>query len=281
MQSPPVAVSSPIRRFLGASHILGRLSAFGLGIICFCATTFAIDFETAKKEAGRLNETKEGAAYMDKCQDFLHKYISSGMDACGAKFPDTKEPALIAFVVTADGHVTQKMSSPGIAFGECVMSHFPADLSLPRPPHDAWPVVIGVENRHHEVAAKKASGGGTSSKEILAAYDDAIAPYVAKGRETWPGAKKRFLAGLPAGNRLLVRVRLQQANKVEESFVEVTSIKNGIITGNIDSLDLLTRYKKGQSIKIPEGEIKDWLIQYSNGSQEGNVVGKFLNQNKR
>ena len=265
---------------IGASHILGRLSAFGLAI-CLSATTFAADFETAKKEAGRLNETKDGAAYMDKCQDFLHKYISSGMDACGAKFPDTKEPALIALMVAADGHVTQKMSSPGIAFGECVMSHFPADLSLPRPPHDAWPVVIGVENRHREVAAKKASGGGTSPKEILAAYDDAIAPYVAKGHETWPAAKKRFLSGLPQGNRLLVRVRLRQANKVEEIFVDVTSIKNGSITGNINSLDILTNYKRGQSITIPESEIKDWLIQYPNGSQEGNVVGKFLNQQKR
>jgi uncharacterized protein YegJ (DUF2314 family) len=255
---------------------VGRLSAFGLAV-CFCATAFAVDFETAKKEAGRLNETNEGAAYMDKCQDFLHKYISSGMDACGARYPDTKEPALIALIVAADGHVTQKMSSPGIAYGECVMSHFPASLSLPRPPHDAWPVVIGVENRHHEVAAKKAAGGGTSSKEILA---EAIAPYVAKGRATWPEAKKRFLTGLPTGISLLVRVRLRQGNKVEESFVEVTSIKGGNITGNINSMDILTNYKTGQRITIPESEIEDWLIQYPNGSQEGNVVGKFLRGKK-
>ena len=90
-----------------------------------------------------------------------------------------------------------------------------------------------------------------------------------------------FFPGLPQGNRLLVRVRLRQANKVEEIFVDVTSIKNGTITGNINSLDILTNYKKGQSITIPESEIKDWLIQYPNGSQEGNVVGKFLNQQKR
>ncbi len=278
MQSPPI----------GASHILvfwGRLSAFGLAI-CFCAaTTFAVDFETAKKECSRLNETKEGAVYMDKCQDFLHKYVSSGMDACGAKYPDTKEPALIALIVAADGHVTQKMSSPGIAFGECVLSHFPAGLLLPRPPHDAWPVVIGMENRHHEVAAKKAAGGGTSSKETLA---EAIAPYVAKGRATWPEAKKRFLAGFPPGSsyigggatKLLVRVRLRQGNKVEETFLEVTSIKGGNISGNINSMDILTNYKTGQSITIPESEIEDWLIQYPNGSQEGNVVGNFLRGKK-
>jgi hypothetical protein len=248
--------------------------------LSFLPGLFAVDFETAKKEAGRNNETKEGAAYMDKCQDVLHTYLTSGMDACGAKYPDTKEPALIALIVAADGHVTQRMSSPGVAYGECVMSHFPANLSLPRPPRDAWPVVVGVENRHHEVAAKKATGGGTSPKEILAAYDDAIAPYVAKGRATYPAAKKRFLSGLPPGNRLLVRVRLRQRNKVEECFVEVTSIKDETITGNINSIDILTSYKKGQRITILEGEIKDWLIQYPNGAQEGNVVGKFLNQNK-
>jgi hypothetical protein len=262
------------------SHIWGRWFAPGF-VFFFCAGAFAVDFETAKKEAGRLNETEEGAVYMDKCQDVLHKYLTSGMDACGKKYPDTKEPALIALIVAADGHVTQKMSSPGIAYGECVMSHFPANLSLPRPPRDGWPVVVGVENRHHAVAAKKAAGGGTSPKEILEGYDDAIAPYVAKGRATWPGAKKRFLAGLPAGYKLLVRVRLRQGNKVEESFVEVRSIKSGSITGNVDSIDILTNYRKGQGITIPEGEIKDWVIQYPNGSQEGNVVGRFLNQNRR
>ncbi len=264
----------------GPSSILCRFFLPGLVLGC-CATAFAMDFETAKKDAGRKNETTEGAAYMDKCQDVLHKYLTSGMDACGDKFADTKEPALIAFVVAADGHVTQRMSSPGIPFGECVMSHFPANLSLPRPPQGGWPVVVGVENHHHAVAAKKASGGGSSPKEILAGYDDAIAPYVAKGRATFPAVKKRFLAGSLAGSKLLVRVRLRQANKVEESFVEVRSIRNGTITGNIDSIDILTNYRKGQGITIPENEIKDWVIQYPSGAQEGNVVGKFLNQNRR
>src|SRR4051812_20934655 len=165
MQSPRKIRSSPIRRSLGASHILGRLPAFALAI-CSCATASAVDFETAKKEAGRSNETKEGAAYMDQCGDVLQKYLSAAMDACGAKYPDTKEPAMIALIVGADGQVTQRMSSPGIAYGECVMSHLPATLSLPRPPRDAWPVVVGVENRHHELAAKKAGGGGTTAQEM-------------------------------------------------------------------------------------------------------------------
>jgi len=250
-------------------------------VIVFCASAFALDFETVKRDAGHRNETAEGAAYMDKCQDVLHKYLTAGMGACGEKYPDTKEPALIAFMVAADGHVTQRMSSPGIAYGECVLSHFPADLSLPRPPRDGWPVVVGVENRHHAVAAKKAAGGGNSPKEILAGYDDAIAPYVEKGRATYPAAKKRFLAGLPAGYKFLVRVRLRQGNKVEESFVEVRSIRNGTIAGNIDSIDILTNYRRGQGITIPESEIKDWVIQYPSGAQEGNVVGKFLNQTRR
>ncbi len=279
MQSPPASQSRPIQRYLGPSHTLGRLLAPGL--VIFCTTALAIDFEAAKKDAGRKNETTEGAAYMDKCQDVLHKYLTSGMDACGEKYPDTKEPALIALIVAADGHVTQRMSSPGIPYGDCVMSHFPANLSLPRPPRDGWPVVVGVENRHHAVAAKKAAGGGDSAKEILAGYDDAIASSVEKGRATYPGAKKRFLAGLPTGVKFLVRVRLRQGHKVEESFVEVRSIRNGTITGNIDSINILTNYRKGQGITIPEGEIKDWVIQYPNGSQEGNVVGKFLNENRR
>src|SRR5581483_293677 len=103
-------------------------------------------------------------------------------------------------------------------------------------------------------------------KEVLAGYDETIAPYVAEGRATYPAAKKRFLAGLPYGSRFLVRVRLRQGNKVEESFLEVTGIKGDQISGVIDRIDILTNYKKGQRLTLPESDVKDWLIQYSNGS---------------
>jgi uncharacterized protein YegJ (DUF2314 family) len=255
--------------------------ALGLGgLLSWLTPAKAMDFEAAKKEAARNIETKAGNAYMDKIAKRVGTYLAAAMDICGPNYPDTEEPGLIAFVVAADGHVTQKMASPGKPFTQCVLSHLPDNISLPRPPRDGWPVVTGVQNQHHQVASMT-KGGGASAKDILTQYDNAIAPYVAEGRATYPAAKKRFLAGLPAGDKLLVRIRLRQGNKVEESFVNVIRITGGKITGLVNGVEIVNNYKAGQQITIPESEIKDWVIQHQNGSQEGNAVGKFLNQNKR
>jgi uncharacterized protein YegJ (DUF2314 family) len=237
----------------------------------------AMDFETATKEAARNIETKAGSDYMGKVAEIIGKNLASAMDVCGPKYSDTSEPGLIAFIVGADGRVTQTMASPGKPFVQCVLSHLPPNISLPRPPRDGWPVAAGVENHYHQVA----KSAGASAKDVLGQYDNAIAPYVAEGRATYPAAKKRFLAGLPGGNKFIVRIRLKQGKKIEESFVEVTSIKDGQVTGIINSVDIVTNYRKGQQITVPESEIKDWLIQHRDGSLEGNAVGRFLNQNRR
>src|SRR5256885_660569 len=77
---------------------------------------------------------------------------------------------------------------------------------------------------HHEEKQKahREKPVGMSSKEKLAAYDRAIAPYVAKARAPYPDAKKRFLAGLPPGYRFSVRVPLSDPDgKREDSFIAV------------------------------------------------------------
>ena len=138
--------------------------------------------------------------------------------------------------------------------------------------------MVGVQNRYH---AQGSGGGAPASQATLLAYDEGIAPYVAKGRATYPAAKARFLKGLPAGNRFMVRIRLtQKPNKVEEAFLEVSAIQNGNVSGTLNRVDILTNYHHGQKITVPESEVKDWLIQRPDGTQEGNVVGKYLKQHK-
>jgi len=111
------------------------------------------------------------------------------------------------------------------------------------------------------------------------AYQQAIAPYVAKARASYPAAKKRFLAGLPRGYLFAVETRLYQTdkNRHEDVFVVVEAIKNGNVYGWIaNKIGLLTNYKKGQRIHFRESDMINWLILRPDGTEEGNDVGKFL-----
>lgn len=111
-------------------------------------------------------------------------------------------------------------------------------------------------------------------------YRAAIAPYVAKGRQTYPGAKRRYLAGLPTGRTFFVVTMLSdKAGTTEQVFVAVTKVLNGQITGRIATDDLtVTGYKKGDPYSFPESDLIDWVITHPDGTEEGNVVGKFLDE---
>ena len=100
-------------------------------------------------------------------------------------------------------------------------------------------------------------------------------PRVAQARATYPGAKARFLAGLPKGQIFFVTARLRDADgHVEQVFVRVAQIQNGLIQGRIASkVDLVKGYRSGDLYSFPETQLLDWLIAHPDGSEEGNVVG--------
>ncbi len=106
----------------------------------------------------------------------------------------------------------------------------------------------------------------------------ALAPYVAEARKTWPEAKRRYLAGLPPHHVFFVTTKLVDMDGAFEiAFVEVRQIERGVITGEIaNDIVSATDYHKGQTITVPETEIWDWTVSRPDGSEEGNVVGKFL-----
>lgn len=107
--------------------------------------------------------------------------------------------------------------------------------------------------------------------------DKAIAPYVAQARKSWPQAKKRYLAGLPKGEIFFVTAQLHEGEQLEQCFLRVTKIDAGKITAVI-ATDLLAlkKLRNGDTVTIKEAELVDWMIAKPDGSEEGNVVGKFL-----
>ncbi|HEX3758294.1 MAG TPA: hypothetical protein VHW23_06290, partial [Kofleriaceae bacterium] len=60
-----------------------------------------------------------------------------------------------------------------------------------------------------------------SSKAQADELERAIAPYSEQARKSYPDAKKRFLAGLPAGHKFAVATKLHSPGKVETVFVVV------------------------------------------------------------
>jgi hypothetical protein len=108
--------------------------------------------------------------------------------------------------------------------------------------------------------------------------DAAIQPLMKQARASYPDAKRRFLAGLPQGETFFVTANLRdQSSVTEQVFVAVQRIDGNTISGTIASNVLLVKgYKAGDVYSLPEGEIIDWLISKPDGTEEGNLVGKFL-----
>lgn len=119
-----------------------------------------------------------------------------------------------------------------------------------------------------------ASNAGQASE-----LDRAIAPYVANARKTYPAAKKRFVAGLPPKYLFSLTTKLwdRSHTKFEVVFVVADQIKNGIVTGHLAThTKQPVGYSFGDRISFHESQVMDWTIVHPDGTEEGNVVGKFL-----
>ena len=103
-------------------------------------------------------------------------------------------------------------------------------------------------------------------------------PYVQRAQETFPGARARFLAGLRKGESLLVTARLyDERGKSELAFISVTGIQGGIVEGRVwSNLNVVTIYRFRDRYAFPETQLVDWLIAHPDGTEEGNVFGKFV-----
>jgi hypothetical protein len=121
------------------------------------------------------------------------------------------------------------------------------------------------------------------SEKDAQALEEAIKPYVEEARKTYPEAKARFLAGLPAKQGFYVSTRLTDSKgRKEQAFIRVDKIADGYIDGKIRSrLRGVEGFKYGDSYRFPEKDLVDWVILRPDGTEEGNVVGKFLDNYRK
>ena len=105
-----------------------------------------------------------------------------------------------------------------------------------------------------------------------------LEPYVEQARVTYPSAKRRFVDGLPVGETFFVTVRLTDSlAHHEQIFVAVDSVVDDRLIGRIASqVGVVRGYRAGQQYTAREAEVVDWLISKPDGSEDGNVVGRFI-----
>jgi len=113
---------------------------------------------------------------------------------------------------------------------------------------------------------------------VNAELEQAVDPLIVQARKTLPQFKERCLKGMPAGFRPSVTTRLRQGPSLEQVFVSVDSWQDNVIKGHLLSQVRLTNYKLGQTVEVPEAEVIDWTIVDPHGVEEGNLIGKFIDQ---
>jgi Uncharacterized protein conserved in bacteria (DUF2314) len=141
-----------------------------------------------------------------------------------------------------------------------------------------WSTLLSGQDPHLSPDAPRDQPVSASNAEQLRRIDAAIAPYVAQARASYPPARARYLAGLPPQESFFVSAKLHdEMGRQEMVFVAVDSIARDSIYGRIwNQVNVIRRYRAGDQYAVREAELLDWLISKPDGSEEGNVVGKFL-----
>lgn len=118
----------------------------------------------------------------------------------------------------------------------------------------------------------------SATADEIKQFEESLKPYIEKARQTYPDAKKRFLAGLPKGQSFSLTTKIHdEQGRFEQVFVAVREIKDGVVKGVIaNDPNVVTRYKLGDAYSFPEKDLLDWTISHPDGTEEGNFVGKYI-----
>ena len=150
-----------------------------------------------------------------------------------------------------------------------------APAETPKTPTEKSPVAKPEGEPKEGVAPPDRVFGATS--DGLKRLGCLIAPYVKQARESLPGVKKRYAAGLPKAYRLSVVTLFHDSGKYEQAFVRVETWKEKKISGVIaNDMELVKNHKRGDQIDLSEDDVLDWVIVSPEGKEEGNFVGKYM-----
>lgn len=105
----------------------------------------------------------------------------------------------------------------------------------------------------------------------------ALADPVREALRTLPQAKKKFLAGLPAGDQFLLSVRVAAS---DTSFRQASARVLGWRGNTVQALLLPEAANSAtpaepMPVSFPETAVVDWTLLRASGREEGNYVGRY------
>ena len=105
----------------------------------------------------------------------------------------------------------------------------------------------------------------------------ALADPVREALRTLPQAKKKFLAGLPAGDQFLLSVRVAAS---DTSFRQASARVLGWRGNTVQALLLPAAADSATPVEptpvsFPEAAVVDWTLLRASGREEGNYVGRY------
>lgn len=119
-----------------------------------------------------------------------------------------------------------------------------------------------------------------SLQPALDADNAELAVPLEKARRTLSQAKKRYQAGLAAGQQLLLTVRVYASDTTfRQVQARVLSWQGPTVQGMVGTGADSAGPPAAQpevSLIFPESAVLDWTIVAANGREEGNYVGKYL-----
>ena len=146
----------------------------------------------------------------------------------------------------------------------------------------ALALMLGTSPSHagsQKEAMTNYNGPADTPREWGSEFEKLRQPYVEEAKKTYPAAKSRFLAGLPSGYRFFVTVDFQQDNIHENAFLQVRKISGGRISATVATkLSRIKNPRYGEQITLSESRALDWTITSADGKEEGNYIGKFLDE---
>lgn len=109
----------------------------------------------------------------------------------------------------------------------------------------------------------------------LARQQAALASPLREALRTLPITKKRFQAGLPEGDQLLLSVLVQAT---DTSFRQASARVLGWRGGTIQALLLPNAVGAAEPLPVsfPETAVMDWTLLRASGREEGDYVGRHL-----
>ena len=96
--------------------------------------------------------------------------------------------------------------------------------------------------------------------------------------KSWPEAKARFLSGLPDEYSLFVTfILVGQEQRGEYVFLAVDAISDEGVSGRLWTEMLVVEgFQHGDNFLVDEDAISDWLITKPDGTEDGNLIGKYI-----